>query len=1151
MNEPVEEYATTTGPMRNEVLQIVHRGDQEYFKIGDVDTMPVFFMSIVSDSNHWMFVASNGGLTAGRVNADSALFPYCTDDKIIDSCEHVGSKTIIQGRRNGTTYNWEPFSIQSHHFKTERNIYKHRLGNSIIFEERNLDLNLCFFYEWSTSDRYGFVKTSTLENHSNETHELRILDGLQYVLPAGVESELQNTFSNLVDAYKHSELHADTGLGIFALSARITDRAEPSEALFANTVWSYGMKKPLVLLSTKQIERFRNGYAITTEHENKGSRGAYLISSSITLPAGDRSTWKCIADVNQSQSQVIELVDAITHAENVVCELDADVQRGSEALLSLVMSVDGIQLTGDPLIDSRHYSNALFNAMRGGVFPKNYTIEKRDFIEYVRTCNIPLHDELHDALSHFPEEFTLRELRKEIASIGNQSLTRIALEYLPLTFSRRHGDPSRPWNRFSINTKNADGTLRYDYQGNWRDIFQNWEALAHSHPLFLESMVRKFLNATTIDGYNPYRVQKSGFDWEVIEPHNPWSYIGYWGDHQIIYLLKLLELFRDTQPGALNDLMSTEGFAFACVPYRLKPYDDIVRNPKSTIVFDHELHTALMVETAKVGSDGALVKSSSGETLHVHFIEKILVTLLARVTSYVPDGGIWMNTQRPEWNDANNALVGNGLSMVTLCYLHRFIAFFSDLLEHHNDTVFAISNEVAEYLTSTRDVFMHYPLHATEYSDEMRRSMMDELGVIGSTYRAATYASSFTGNVTTVTKHTLTSFCETVLKHLRSSISKNLRSDGLYHSYNLLSLTPGKASITRLPAMLEGQVAVLSSGCVSSSDALALLKSLSSSELFRADQHSYMLYPMKRVPGFLSKNTLSKEMVETSRLLKALIVDGNTAIIQRNVHGGFHFNGTLTNIREFQEALHTLDTKYHDLLRSENDHLLDLYESVFHHKQFTGRSGSFFAYEGIGSIYWHMVSKLRYAVQEIFQSAGNDDNQSATTSELLVMYGAVCDGIGVHKSPREYGAFPTDPYSHTPLSRGAQQPGMTGQVKEDVICRMRELGVVYDHGMIQFVPNMVSQHDFLSSSRAIDFQNIRGDVQRIALDEGMLFFSVCQTPVTYELGEESNITIHWNNGDVHTTPSLVLPPDVSNSIFARTGDIDVIHVALDRSRLCA
>ncbi len=52
--------------------------------------------------------------------------------------------------------------------------------------------------------------------------------------------------------------------------------------------------------------------------------------------------------------------------------------------------------------------------------------------------------------------------------------------------------------------------------------------------------------------------------------------------------------------------------------------------------------------------------------------------------------------------------------------------------------------------------------------------------------------------------------------------------------------------------------------------------------------------------------------------------------------------------------------------QKEKDDVLKIYESVFNHKAFTGRSGTFYKYEGLGSIYWHMVSKLVLAVQEIF-----------------------------------------------------------------------------------------------------------------------------------------------------------------------------------------
>ena len=71
-------------------------GGEIFFKISNCETMRPFFMSIVSDADHWMFISSNGGLSAGRRNAEYALFPYYTDDKITESAEITGSKAIFQ-----------------------------------------------------------------------------------------------------------------------------------------------------------------------------------------------------------------------------------------------------------------------------------------------------------------------------------------------------------------------------------------------------------------------------------------------------------------------------------------------------------------------------------------------------------------------------------------------------------------------------------------------------------------------------------------------------------------------------------------------------------------------------------------------------------------------------------------------------------------------------------------------------------------------------------------------------------------------------------------------------------------------------------------------------------------------------------------------
>jgi len=93
------------------------------------------------------------------------------------------------------------------------------------------------------------------------------------------------------------------------------------------------------------------------------------------------------------------------------------------------------------------------------------------------------------------DEFSYVDLLDLVAKHKDEDLVRLCTEYLPLKFSRRHGDPSRPWNKFSINTRSeVDGSKILDYEGNWRDIFQNWEALAHSYPNFVEGMIHKFLN---------------------------------------------------------------------------------------------------------------------------------------------------------------------------------------------------------------------------------------------------------------------------------------------------------------------------------------------------------------------------------------------------------------------------------------------------------------------------------------------------------------------------------------------------------------------------------------------------------------------------------------------------------------------------------
>ena len=61
---------------------LVEIDGDDHYAIPGVDEMPPFLMSLVSDGDRWMFLSSTGALTAGRVDATRALFPYETDDRL-------------------------------------------------------------------------------------------------------------------------------------------------------------------------------------------------------------------------------------------------------------------------------------------------------------------------------------------------------------------------------------------------------------------------------------------------------------------------------------------------------------------------------------------------------------------------------------------------------------------------------------------------------------------------------------------------------------------------------------------------------------------------------------------------------------------------------------------------------------------------------------------------------------------------------------------------------------------------------------------------------------------------------------------------------------------------------------------------------------
>jgi hypothetical protein len=1029
---------------------------QAWYRIDGVDDAAPFFVALASDSDVWAFVSTAGSLAAGRRDAEGAFFPYETVDRIHRRWEHTGPRTWIRLHDGERSELWQPFAPRFDNGGGARSVWKNLSGTRLRFREEHVSGRLTFEHEWSSAAGLGLVRTARLRAASGKV-SVEVLDGVLDLVPPGVSVAHATTMSCLADAYKWNEQAAGGRLGLYAIYARIWDRAEPKESFEALVAWHAGVPSPCrTLLSDHQVRAFCRGEPVEAEALTRGRKGAFLVHFASAVDAQGLE-WHQVIDSPRSQVQVAELVRTLAAGGGTPPEICAAVAANTAGVDELLSRADGLQESADPMAAAHHRANVLFNIMRGGVFVDGTTFDRDDFRAFVAQRHRPTAAKLAATIDTWPQRIDRAQALEAARDAAGAHGERLVLGYLPLTFSRRHGDPSRPWNKFSIRVRDAQGQRIVNYEGNWRDIFQNWEGLLPSEPAYAGSMIEAFLGAMTPDGYNPYRIGRHGIDWEVVEHENPWSNIGYWGDHQVVYLLRLLEAAQARDPQLMPGLWDRALFSFADVPYRLKPHAEQLANPKSTIVFDDDAHARAHARAARIGADGLMVCDENDRPVLATFAEKLATNVLAKAGSLVPGGGLWLHTQRPEWNDANNALVGNGLSIVTLAHLRRFLAFIVAL--PGADRAFELSAATLTALRGFAELVRATPASAAD-DPVARWAFVDRAGALLDVWRTEAYRGAAGRTLAQAPPGLLTSLAQDLLPLVDASLQHNRRrDDGLFHSYNLVDFSkPGRAEVSALYPMLEGQVALLSCGLLSLAESVRLLDALFASALYDPRRSSFTLYPDRRLPGFLERNRLDPAALALP-IVQRLLADGRSDLLQRQSDGTVRFAPALSNRAD-------LEAIGRDLGAEAIAPLATAYDRLLQHHAFTGRSGTMFAYEGLGCIYWHMVAKLLLAVQErVFEAS---DAAAPELPALIAHYRRVRDGLGYRKSAAEWGAFPADPYSHTAGEGGAQQPGMTGQVKEEILTRWGELGLRFEAGQIRFDPVLLDPAE-LPTEGALSF----------------------------------------------------------------------------------
>ena len=314
-------------------------------------------------------------------------------------------------------------------------------------------------------------------------------------------------------------------------------------------------------------------------------------------------------------------------------------------------------------------------------------------------------------------------------------------------YSRKHGDPEREYNYF---------TMLPEYysqgNGNYRDVNQNRRCDVRFHPWVQDADIRQFFSLVQTDGYNPLVVEEMTFTTtdpaplldllaadsrpaaavRFAAPYTPgqlamdaerWQYApghdaaelvrkalaaadcepnadfkeGYWTDHWT-YDLDLIESYLAVYPDCAEGLLyGTPSLPWyesrAAVLPRSQRYEDTAAGWRQTQFLRPRQTTRKWVQT----QDGARAVST--------LIEKLVLLCAVKTATLDPAGiGIEMEGGKPGWYDALNGLPALfGSSVAESCELARLLRFTADALDHAPAPL-ALYRELAELIKTLQDL---------------------------------------------------------------------------------------------------------------------------------------------------------------------------------------------------------------------------------------------------------------------------------------------------------------------------------------------------------------------------------------------------------------------------------------------------------------
>ncbi len=663
----------------------------------------------------WVYYTNRGqGVNSfGIHHKNNAIMEFNPANTAYENTAIKGFRTFI--RRGGSFF--EPFFSGITNAKRRFVIHQNSFEIEEINEEQQLKIHITY-YVLPLENIGALVRKVEITNLSETEQDLEVLDGLPKILPFGMKNNEYKEMSNLLKSWSDIK-NIENNVPYYAMRSSSDDSAEVSEVEGGYYYLSIADGEVIpIIYDAEAVFSYDTTFMQPVRFEAEGLEGVLekeqcfankipcgFTPLKVKLSSKASYTFHTMVGFSQTPEQINSKL-AKMKEEGFFREKEALAAKCCEELTKDVKTVTGV-----PLFDSYVEYSYMDNFLRGG-YP---------FV--------------------FGEE-------------DNKSVIHL--------FSRKHGDPERDYNFFSIN-----GEYYSQGNGNFRDVNQN----RRNDLLFNKEVgdfnVKTFYQLIQIDGYNPLEVRPSTFcikaeeeiaaeeflktaapkEWEVLlstgkKPFTPGQIAGtlarysieltitedefltkllsfcnqnieagfgegYWSDHWD-YNLDLIENYLKIYPEKKEALLfGDKNYRYYNSPARVLP-----RSEKYVIISKGELrqYGALVHDVEKENKPGFVkngtnwLKNKKGEYVSTTLMAKLINLSLIKFSTLDPEGmGVEMEGGKPGWNDAMNGLPGLfGSGMPETLELKRTLEFVIGALnlEKHVN----LPEEVYQLLIKTKEL---------------------------------------------------------------------------------------------------------------------------------------------------------------------------------------------------------------------------------------------------------------------------------------------------------------------------------------------------------------------------------------------------------------------------------------------------------------